>query len=338
MKALIADGDDTIRLVDDAPEPTLGPYDCRVRIEAFAFCNSTDGKIVGNRPPLQMTYPAILGHESVGLVTDVGEKVRHFAVGDRVLRPYAAYPGNTLGGYHMAWGGFAEFGKVGDVAAMRADGLDEEAHTLRYLAYQQKVPAGIDPDTALLLIPWKEMHSALDGVSEIDGRRFLVTGAGIVALCFGVLLKRRGASHVSLTARRPEPLAFAMRHGAADAVLLTDEPVDATSRFDAMIETTGSLGFATSQLARIRAGGDIFAYAIYPEMGDESAFVPLGRDHRFMRIDPREAEAHEAVCALVREGQLPCRELVTHTFGIDEWPAAWRTVTDRRTLKTVVHF
>lgn len=338
MKALITDGDNTVRLVEGAPEPTLGPYDCRVRVEAFAFCNSTDGKIVGNLSPLQMAYPAVLGHESVGTVTDVGEKVRHFSVGDRVLRPYAEYPGHTLGDYHMAWGGFAEFGKVGDVAAMRMDGLGDEAHALRYLAYQQTVPKGIEPAAALLLIPWKEMHSALDGVNQIAGRRFLVTGAGIVALCFGRLLKQRGAAHVALTARRTEPLEFARQHGAADGVLAIDEAVAESECFDAMIETTGSLAFAASQLPRIRSAGDVYAYAIYPEMGDESAFSPLGQDHRFQRIDPHEAAAHEAVCDMVRAGQLPCRELVTHTFRIEDWCEAWQTVTDRRTLKTVVRF
>jgi threonine dehydrogenase-like Zn-dependent dehydrogenase len=159
-----------------------------------------------------------------------------------------------------------------------------------------------------------------------------------VALCFGWLLKHRGAAHVALTARRSEPLAFAREHGAADATLAIDEPVADPDRFDAMIETTGSLHFATSQLARIRSAGDIYAYAIYPEMGDESAFSPLGRDHRFQRIDPHEAAAHDAVRELVADHQLPGREWITHHFDLADWREAWRTVTDRRTLKTVVRF
>jgi len=337
MKAVITDGNGSIRLLTDAPEPSLGPYDCRVRVEAFAFCNATDAYIVGNKAPLQMTYPAILGHESVGVITDIGAKVRHFKVGDRVLRPYAEYPGHELGDYHMAWGGFAEFAKVCDVAAMQLDGLEEQAQALRHLAYQQTVPPQLDPDEALLLIPWKEMHSALDGVDPIVGRRFLVTGAGIVAFCFGSLLRQRGAAHVALIARRPEPLATALQLGGADSVIQTDT-TEATPPFDAMIETTGSIPFASSQLSRIRRGGDVYAYAIYPEMGDTDAYAPFEKDHHFKRIDPHEAKANEAVCQLVAEQQLPCRELITHQFEINALQEAWRSVTERRTLKTVVYF
>lgn len=338
MKAVITDGDGSIRLATDVPEPRLGPYDCRVRVEAFSFCNSTDSYIVNSQPPLTMKYPAMLGHESVGVVTDVGAKVRHFKVGDRVLRAYAEYPGRALDGYHVAWAGFAEFAKVGDVTAMREDGLQEEAHALRYLGYQQAVPPDLMHTEALMLIPWKEMHSALDGAGDARGRRFLVTGAGIVAFCFGHLLRRRGADHVTLVARRREPLDSAMRFGAADSVLLADRPTDATLPFDAMIETTGSIAFGVSQLGRVREGGDVYAYAIYREMGRSDAYAPFERSHRFQRIDPREAEAHEPVCALVRDRKLPCRELVTHEFGIRELQSAWNTLLERKTLKTVVHF
>ncbi len=338
MKAVITDGDGSLRLVDDVPEPSLGPYDCRVKTEAFAFCNATDGYIVDTKPPLHMQYPAVLGHESVGVITQLGAKVKSFRLGDRVLRPYAAYPGDSLNGFHTAWGGFAEITKVCDLAAMRDDGLADEAHALRHMAYQQHAPTELTPVEALLMIPWKEMHSALDGVAEIAGRRFAVTGAGIVAFCFGYLLRKRGAAHVTLIARRRDPLEKAQALGGADSVLLSEEPASATEPFDAMIETTGSIAFAKSQLPRLRPGGEVYAYAIYPQMGEDGAFADFERSHRFSRIDPREAEADKAVCDLVRERGLPFRDLITHEFDIRDIQQAWQTVTERRTLKTVVHF
>lgn len=338
MKAVIVNGDQTLRLADDVPEPTLGPYDCRVSVEAFSFCNSTDQYIAGNKPPLQMAYPAILGHESVGVITDIGERVNNFRVGDRVLRAYAEYPGKQIGNYHLAWGSFAEFGKVRDLVAMRADGHHDEADATRYLAYQQSVPPTISPAEALLMIPWKEMYSALGGVDHIAGHRFLVTGAGIVALCFGYLLRQRGAEHVALIARRPEPLAKAIELDAADEVLLADQPIASGKTFDAMIETTGSMAFATSLLGHIRKDGTIYAYAIYPEMSEKDTYKPFESACRFKRIDPSEAEAHDDVCELVRNGRLPCNELITHKFPINQLQEAWRTVTDRQTLKTIVYF
>lgn len=339
MRAVIAPGDGTLQLVDDVPEPSLGPYDCRVRVEAFAFCNSTDQMIAFNRPPLQMTYPSILGHESVGVVTDIGEGVKHFHVGQRVLRPYATHLGEMLGDYHSAWGGFAEVAKVVDIAAMRDAGEAERADKLRQMSYQQPAPQGLGPAEALLAIPWKEIHSALDGVAPLKGQRFLITGAGLTAVCFGILLKARGADHVTLIARRASQRLEAQRLGAADDTLADDAPADARPLFDAMIDTTGSLAFLRAQLPRLHRSGRVYAYAIYPELAtDPGAFADLESGHGFKRIDPREVDAAAAVASLIAEGILPCRELITHEFGITDLQGAWATVLQRRTLKTVVHF
>jgi len=338
VKALIAKGDGALRLANDVPEPEIGPYDCRVRVEAFAFCNATDQTIASNRPPLQMTYPAILGHESVGRVTDVGAKVRYFRVGQRVLRPYAAHLGETLGAYHTAWGGFAEVAKVIDLQAMRDDGQTDRAHALRQMSYQQPAPTGLEPAEALLAIPWKEIVSALDGVTCIKDQQFLIAGAGLTAVCFGVLLRLQGAARVTLVARRPDQLAYAQQLGAADDTLSPTAPANAGPKYDAMIDTTGSIRFLRSQLPRLTPGGRVYAYAIYPELAtDPKTFADLERDHGFVRIDPSEVQATDRVAAWIAEGQLPCEPFISHRFGLDDWDAAWQTVTNKQTLKTIVY-
>lgn len=339
MKAVVAPGDGSLKLQHGVPEPTLGPYDCRVRVEAFAFCNSTDQTIAFNRPPLQMQYPAILGHESVGVVTDIGRGVKSFVVGQRVLRPYATYLGEMLGDLHSAWGGFAEIGKIVDLSAMREAGEIGQADHLKQMSYQQAAPARLCPAEALLAIPWKEIYSSLEQVGPVDGQRVLIAGAGLTAVCFGLLLKMRGTCHVSLLARRESQRLEAQRLGAADDTLSSGEPIDAHPRFDVMIDTTGSLAFVRSQLSRLRDRGNLYAYAIYPELAtDPDCFKDLESDFAFRRIDPKEADAEQAVAGLIAAGKLPCRELITHEYGINDLQAAWGTVTRRQTLKTVVHF
>ena len=103
--------------------------------------------INGQMPFIQ--YPFVLGHEAVGQVVAVGEKVRSFQEGDYILR--SALPG--LPGYHSFWGGFAEYGVADDYAARLADhaGADIETST------RQLVPAGIDPVEATMLITLKEV-------------------------------------------------------------------------------------------------------------------------------------------------------------------------------------
>ena len=82
----------------------------------------------------------------------------------------------------------------------------------------------------------------------------------------------------------------------------------------------------------------MYTYAIYagvsrPEIGDA-----LGVKDRHTRVDPMEAAAHDDVCAMLRSGRLRTEPFITHRFLLSEMAEAWRTVTERQTLKTVVMF
>ena len=84
MRAVVVTAPGRVELVELAvPKP--GPYQALVRTDVAALCNATDGKLVAGRFPGVDTYPLVLDHESTGIVEAVGEKVRHFKVGDRVI-------------------------------------------------------------------------------------------------------------------------------------------------------------------------------------------------------------------------------------------------------------
>lgn len=63
----------------------------------------------------------MLGHEGVGEVVEIGEKVKYLKPGDRVLLPFI---GQLPEGYASAWGTYAEYNVVTDYQAMLDDGLD----------------------------------------------------------------------------------------------------------------------------------------------------------------------------------------------------------------------
>ena len=88
MQAVAAMGDGTVRLVE-VPKPTYGPYECLVRVTACGLCSSTDLKIITNGSVAQqkVEYPTLIGHEGVGVIEQVGEKVRYLKAGDRVVCP-----------------------------------------------------------------------------------------------------------------------------------------------------------------------------------------------------------------------------------------------------------
>ncbi|HEX3774072.1 MAG TPA: zinc-dependent alcohol dehydrogenase [Polyangiaceae bacterium] len=85
MKAIVFHGIGDISL-DNVPEPVLrDPTDAIVRITTSAICGTDLHFVRGTVPNMQPG--TILGHEGVGIVEEVGEGVRNFRKGERVVVP-----------------------------------------------------------------------------------------------------------------------------------------------------------------------------------------------------------------------------------------------------------
>src|SRR5450755_3618241 len=85
MKALVYHGP-TQKSWEDVPDPVIqDPTDVVVRVDMTTICG-TDLHIL-HGDVAAVTDGRILGHEAVGTVTEVGEAIKGFSVGDRVLVP-----------------------------------------------------------------------------------------------------------------------------------------------------------------------------------------------------------------------------------------------------------
>ena len=78
MKAAVCDGG-AIEL-REWPVPTPGPGELLLRVSGCGLCGSDILKVNAAVPG-----PAVLGHEVVGQVLEVGPGVRRFAPGDRLV-------------------------------------------------------------------------------------------------------------------------------------------------------------------------------------------------------------------------------------------------------------
>jgi threonine dehydrogenase-like Zn-dependent dehydrogenase len=83
MKAVVWHGIGDIRL-DEVPQPTIqDPHDAIIHITRSAICGTDLHFVRGTMAP--MREGTILGHEAVGIVVEVGDAVRGFSPGDRVV-------------------------------------------------------------------------------------------------------------------------------------------------------------------------------------------------------------------------------------------------------------
>lgn len=88
MKAMVLNKPQTSLILTDCERPEPAAHELLLKVEACGVCRTdlhiVDGEL--SEPKL----PLILGHQIVGVVEKVGDKVSNFAVGDRVGVPWLA--------------------------------------------------------------------------------------------------------------------------------------------------------------------------------------------------------------------------------------------------------
>lgn len=89
MKALVLEGVGKLNL-RDVPKPACDEDGIVIKTMANGICRSDWHKWRGDQ---KSVYPRILGHEFCGMVEQVGEKVKNFKPGDRVIVPVSGSDG-----------------------------------------------------------------------------------------------------------------------------------------------------------------------------------------------------------------------------------------------------
>jgi threonine dehydrogenase-like Zn-dependent dehydrogenase len=340
MQAIVVESPGQVRYVD-LPAPTPGPYEALCELLTCSLCAGTDSHIVDGVFP-NLRYPVVLGHESIGRVVAVGARVRSFRLGDLVLRPSAVRPGETLGGYGSAFGGFAELGLVADAAALLAD--DPAARLPSFALAQQVAPHDFDPLIAGLFITFKEVYSVLQALGAGAGVSVLILGSGSVGLNFVRAARALGAGPIIATGRRDEPLQAALAAGADHAINVASEDLLSRAReltggrgADLGIDAIGSYAAVNTALPAMSRDGHFGIYGVASR--DESPLIDFARlpgGCRLSRCQPREERVHDEVLGLLARGELDLKGQVSHVLGWGEIEEGLRLVRERVASKVVM--
>jgi threonine dehydrogenase-like Zn-dependent dehydrogenase len=332
--------------VVSVPDPVPGPYQARVRTELACLCNATDRKLVQGHFPGVDRYPLLLGHESVGIVDAVGEKVRSFRVGDRVVG--ALLLQTTDPTYASGWGGFSEYTLAGDHAAMVADGVATPEHGyFEVYEIMRVVAPEIPVEAALLLCTWREVYAAFDDFNLQPGDDVLVFGGGPVGLSFVKFARRLGLGWIGLVDPLPEKRGRALANGADAAFSPGDAALDELTRtrgkpLDRVIDAVGSESIINAALPLIRMAGSICVYGVIdrPTVNVEKHVGPYNFNlliHQWPTRE-REARAQEPLCEWIRGGSLDPAEFISAEFPVAQVEEALRLSDTGRTLKTLLKF
>ncbi|MBU1050519.1 zinc-binding dehydrogenase [Candidatus Bipolaricaulota bacterium] len=341
MKGLVVYRDGTMK-IEEMPKPVIGDYQALVENLSCGICNGTDFKLIHATFKGFDTYPAVLGHESVGRVIKAGSKVTSFKPGDLVLRSIIEKVEDDS--YASGWGSFAEYGVVGDIAAMKADGKD--GYFDIYLA-QQIVPANLDPQQAVMLITLKEVLSGLQRFGVGKGDSLLIHGAGPVGLSMVKFAKLKGAHPIVVSEPNADRRARATKLGAdividpkAEDLVARAKGIEADG-FDYVIDAVGINRLMTDSLKLVKFNGKVGVYGISAVTNSQIDWeeAPYNWCIHFVQWPTFEDEAavHDEVIGLVNSGKIDLGDFVTHVIGgLDDFQKGFDMVSAQKGIKVTI--
>ena len=341
MKALIVNTSHTIQL-RDIPIPQPGPFQALVKILACGICSTTDTELIRGTQPFHQHYPCLLGHEAIGVVVSVGSEVSHFKNGDWVTRPAGILPGSVTEGISSAWGGFAEFGLVTDLQAMKASG--DFSMTDDYVALRQNILKSgpqVGLSASVLSIALSETYEWSRHLN-MKGKCICVNGTGIAGLSLVLWASLAGAKKVILLGRRPERLDLGRELGADEIVNVTSQPaietVNALSQggVDCFIEATGASSQMETALRSTRAGGTVAVYGVAPNGRYELDWTWLPKEVKFTQHEPNEHLVRDEVLDFIANGKSPVEKLISHTWKFTDYENAFHALKEGQVVKSLL--
>ena len=330
----------------DIPEPKPGPYEAKIRTEAVCICNATDRKLIEGHFPGVENYPLLLGHETVGIVEAVGEKVRSFKPGDRVIGGLLL--NSTDQHYHSGWGGFSQYLLAGDHKAMVADNTaTPEKGWVEVHEIMRAVPKSISVEDAVMLCMWREVYGAFDDFHLQEDDDIVIFGAGPVGLSFVKFARILGMGFIACVEPINEKHKKALEMG-ADVAISPDEVILERLRhehgkpFDALIDAVGRESIINSSLPLVKLGGSVCVYGVIdtPTIHLEKSRGPYNFNlliHQWPTRE-REAGAQEPLCEWIEQGKLSYREFIAAEYPIEEIQQAYEGSKTGLPIKTLLRF
>lgn len=345
MKAAVFVGANRIELLEK-PIPRIGPADALVRVTTTTICG-TDVHILKGEYPVR---PGLtIGHEPVGVIAKLGEAVRGYRVGQRVIvgaitpcgQCFACQDGHgsqcgneTETGHPRALGGW-RFGNT-------IDGC--QAEYVRVPFAQANLTAVPDELTDEQVLMCPDIMSTGFGGAESGGVRIgdvvAVFAQGPIGLCATAGAKLMGATLIIAVDGIDARLKVARDLGADVCINFNrQDPVEAIREItkgrgvDVAIEALGLQTTFENALRVLRAGGVLSSLGVYSgklSLPLDAFAAGLG-DHKIVTtLCPGGKERMRRLLNVIQSGRVDLGSLVTHRFPLAQIEAAYDLFSHQR--------
>lgn len=254
MKALCWHGKSDVRVDTVADPEILDPRDIIIRITASGICGSDLHLFDGLNPTMEAGD--IIGHEPMGIVVETGRDVKKFQIGDRVVVPFViacgscyfcektlfsccdtTNPGADLAKVAMGQAPAGLFGYSG-MMGRYPGGQAEYLRVPHADVGPIKIESDLSDDQVVFLSDiFPTGYMAAENAGIEPGDTVAIWGCGPVGQFTIQCAWMLGAGRVIAIDRVPERLEMARRHGKAETLDFSSDPIH-----ERLMEMTGGRG------------------------------------------------------------------------------------------------
>ena len=321
MKAAYVKGPSTVE-VKSVEKPKVERGGLVVTMKSCGVCGSDLEKIYGKYSQPSMR----LGHEPSGIVSEIGDGIDGFKVGDRVFVHHHV----PCYSCHFCLHGNETMCKKYSETNLSPCGLAEEFLVPAWNVAHGgviKLPEGVSFDEAAMIEPLACCVRAWNKIKAREGDSVAILGAGPTGMMHVMLAKTFGIKEIFCFDINEFRLQFAKKLGVTETIR-SNEP-EAIQKIlsrtqdrgvDIAIVATGNVTAITQAIEISRKGGTVILFGVPPKDARFSIDISKVYSKEIAIIPSYAASETDTNTAfnLIKEGKVDMARLVTHRFDLSE--------------------
>lgn len=324
MQAAVYRGVNDVRL-ESVPVPDIGPAEILLRVHTCGVCGTDLKKIATG----SHSAPRIFGHETSGVIAAVGDRVRNWNPGDRVVVFHHIPCRECYYCRHQTFAQCETYKKVGCTSGFEpaGGGFSEYVRVMDWIVERGtvRIPQEISFEQACFVEPVNTCMKGIQALRLSPGETVLVIGQGPIGIILGVLAKRAGATVVT-SDLYPRRLKIGESFGLDRKVDASQANVAAQVReftdgrgADAVILAVGGNGLIRTAMDAARPGGRIllFAQTQHGEAIIDPAAVCV-EEKSLVGSYSASVDLQEHSVAFVMNREMDFERLISHRFPLRE--------------------
>jgi len=322
MQAAVYRGVNDVRL-ETVPVPQIGHGELLVRVHTCGICGTDLKKIATG----SHSAPRIFGHETSGVVAAVGQGVREFKPGDRVVVFHHIPCGECYYCLHKTFAQCETYKKVGCTAGFEPSGggFAEYVRVMDWIvrAGTVRIPDDVSFEQACFVEPVNTCMKGIQTLRLQRGETVLVIGQGPIGILLSVLAQRAGATVITsdlyrqrLTISRSFGLKNNIDASRSDAVKPVRELTEGRGA-DAAILAVGGNDLIRTATDAVRPGGRVLLFA--QTMRGEATIDPAAicvEEKTLLGSYSASVELQEDSVRFVMDHEMDLERLISHRFSL----------------------